>query len=195
MLTDSDRKILQDAGITDTDQLLRAAAAFLCAYPLQRSEALPTTLSAREAAFLRAGGARGVGSGRSVNVTDNLTTVAAEYAHMVVTALSPDEIAETLRVSTQTVYQRIDEGALYSVESPSGPVCPAFQFVGNAALPGLEVVLAAINPRAHPVAVQRFFLTTTGDLESPDSGQALSPREWLLNGLAPDSVALLACEL
>lgn len=188
MLTDSDRKILQDAGITDTDQLLRAAAAFLRAYPLQRNEALPNTLSAREAAFLRAGGAKGVDA-------DNLATVAAEYAHMATTALSPGEVAETLCIPTHRIQQRIDQGALYSIEGPLGRVCPAFQFFDNAALPGLEVVLAAINPQAHPVAVQRFFLMPTVDLESPDTGQALSPHEWLIGGLSPDSVALLACEL
>lgn len=194
MLSERDKNILTEAGIT-VDQLARAAAAFLRAYPLHRVEVLSNALPAHEVAFLSAVGARGVDCGEPAAVTANIQIVAAEYAQMTATALSPREVAEKLGVSVRRVQQRIAAGTLYAVKGPSGRVCPAFQFYGDSTLPGLEVVLAAISREAHPIAVQRLFLMPSIDLESSDIGQALSPREWLISGCSPDPVTLLAQEL
>lgn len=101
-----------------------------------------------------------------------------------------------LDIPADRVRQRIQDRTLYAVEGLAGQwVFPRFQFADGRCLPGLEAVLAAINSQAHPVAVQRFFLMQTVDLESLEIGRALSPREWLASGHPPDPVVMLAREL
>lgn len=72
---------------------------------------------------------------------------------------------------------------------------PRFQFTGHATLPGLDKVLAAISPEAHPIAVQRFFLGLSGDLYADSLSRTLSPRDWLLTGHAVEAVVILAHDL
>lgn len=74
-------------------------------------------------------------------------------------------------------------------------VCPRFQFANDRRLPHLTEVLTAINQEARPVAVQRFFLTVSPDLESEVLNKTLSPRDWLLTGHASAPVVLLAREI
>lgn len=142
-----------------------------------------------EAAFLSAGGALGIETDQLPTSGDNLA--APEYDQLVATSLRVYEVAEQLSVSINEVLERINQGSLYAIKIPSGYACPVFQFYGEAILPGIGVVLAAINKRAHPVAIQRFFLFPTADLELI-AGYPLSPREWLMKGHSPDPVVLLA---
>jgi hypothetical protein len=195
MLAEKDKKILKEAGITDLDELARAAAAFLRTHPLLRIKLPPNGLSAQEVAFLNAGGAVGAGSFNQKKFNDNIATIAAEYAQMVATSLTLREAAELLSVSPSRVRQRIDDGSLYAIEGPSGRVCPKFQFSDKGTLPGLEQVLSAIDKQAHPVAVQRFFLTPSQDLEPKNLNQSLTPREWLISGYPSEAVVVLAQDL
>ena len=48
---------------------------------------------------------------------------------------------------------------------------------------------------APPIAVQRFFMTVSNDLESSTLSRLLSPRDWLLADHFPERVKLLAMEL
>jgi hypothetical protein len=121
--------------------------------------------------------------------------IAGEYAQMVATSHSQRDAAKRLGVSTSRIRQRLDSGSLYAVDGPAGRVCPQFQFVDDGTLSGLETVLGVMNKDAHPVVVQRFFLTVSPDLESDTLGCALSPRDWLLTGHSPEPVKLLALEL
>jgi len=192
MLAEQDRRTFLNAGILNPEDILTAAAAFLRRYAV--TTAAPSALSAEEADFLRSTGAEGVDATKP-SITTSLATVAGEYAQMVATALSQQQVADYLQVSTARVRQRIDAHSLYPIEGPNGRVCPRFQFEQGATLPGLDAVIAAINPAAHPVVVQRFFLSVSPDLESDVVGCALSPRDWLLAGHGPDAVATLAHEL
>jgi hypothetical protein len=195
MLAEQDIRTLHAAGIDDIESLAAAAAAFLREHPIYSIIPMPNALSDQEEAFLRQGGAAGVGRYDASSATRNVTSLAAEYAQMVSTAYTQKEVAERLGVSTSRVRQRIDGGSLYSIPGPGGRVCPRWQFSDSATLPGLEQVLATINIDAHPVAVQRFFLTETADLESDSLMRALSPRDWLLTGHPAEAVALLARDL
>lgn len=195
MLNDHDRKTLNDAGITDLDELARAAAAFLRTHALDRSQQPWKPLSEPETNFLKAGGARGLSNDHPSELRDNLTTITAEYAHMVVTGLSENETAATLGVSISQVQERIDQGFLYVIQGPSGLICPIFQFSDKGTLPGIEAVLAVLNKQAHPVSVQRFFLTPSADLESTEIGHILSPREWLISEHPLEPVITLAKEV
>ena len=192
MLAEQDRRTFADAGILDPEDILIAAASFLRRYAV--TTAAPNALSEVEADWLRQSGAEGVDTAIQAPTT-NLATVAGEYAQMVATALSQQQVADYLQVSTARVRQHIDAHSLYAIEGPNGRVCPHFQFWQGATLPGLDAVIAAINSAAHPVVVQRFFLSVSLDLESDLVGGALSPRDWLLAGHGAEAVVTLAHEL
>lgn len=192
MLAERDLRTLREAGINDIETLATAAAAFLRAHPIYAVQPMPNALSEQEEAFLRQGGARGVGSYNKRSAAENVTIIAGEYAQMVATAFSQHEVAKRLGVSTSRIRQRLDNGSLYAIDGPAGRVCPQFQFADASTLPGLEAALSVMSKEAHPVAVQRFFLTASADLESDTLGRALSPRDWLLTGHSPEPVKLLA---
>lgn len=195
MLAERDLRTLEEAGITNIDSLASAAAAFLRAHPIYPVQPMPNALLEQEEAFLFRGGAAGVGVHNPRSATENVAVIAGEYAQMVATASSQQDVARRLDVSTSRIRQRLDRGSLYAIDGPSGRVCPQFQFADGGTLPGLEAVLGVMSPTAHPVAVQRFFLTASPDLESEALGQILSPRDWLLTGHSPEPVMLLAREL
>ena len=140
-----------------------------------------------EKAFLKAGGAFGQMSHPPPTPRDK--AIEAEYKQLIAASWKEYQVAEQLGVSLNTVLERINQGSLYVIVTPSGYVCPPFQFFKNSTLPGLDVVLASLSPDTHPIAVQRFFLTPTADLES--GGVALSPCDWLIQGHSPDPVVRL----
>lgn len=195
MLAEKDLRTLEAAGITRVETLVSAAAAFLRAHPIYPLQPMVNALSEREEAYLRQGGAVGVGAYNARGAGENVATIAGEYAQMVATAYGQQSAARHLGVSTSRIRQRLDSGSLYAIDGPSGRICPAFQFAEDGTLPGLEAVLRAISTDAHPVTVQRFFLTVSPDLVSDTLGRALSPRDWLLTGHSPEPVMLLAREL
>lgn len=156
---------------------------------------LANALSAEDEAFLSAGGANGVGHANNSAKVKNAAVIADEFAEMAATAYGQVEVAQLLGVSTGRVGQRLENGSLYSIHGLSGRVCPRFQFHDGRTLPGLEVVLAAISDQAHPVGVQRFFLSVHQDLESGELGASLSPRDWLMKGHDPQVIAILARDL
>ncbi len=195
MLTEADRTTLAEAGITNIDRLASAAAAFLRAHPIYEAPPVTNALSEPEEAFLRNAGARGVGAWSDDSAADNVAVIAGEFAQMVTTALSQKSVAELLGVSTSRIRQKLEAGELYAVRTTAGRVCPRFQFGPGGTLAGLEGVLRALRPEAHPVAVQRFFMDVHPDLESETLNRALSPHEWLLTGHPPDAVVVLASEV
>ena len=194
MLTEADRTTLAEAGITNLDHLASAAAAFLRAHPVYAAAPVTNALSVAEEHYLRGAGARGIGVWSEAQAADNVAIIAGEFAQMVTTALTQKAAAERLGVSTSRVRQKLEAGELYAVRATGGRVCPRFQFGPNGTLPGLEVVLRALRPEAHPVAVQRFFMDTHPDLASDTLGRTLSPHEWLLTGHPPAAVVDLARE-
>lgn len=56
-------------------------------------------------------------------------------------------------------------------------------------------MLADIRPGAHPIAVERFFVTPTENLESELVDDAMCPRDWLLSGNPVEPVVMLAREV
>lgn len=144
-----------------------------------------------EVAFLKAGGALGLDENPRPSSRDK--AMAAQYNQLIASSLKEHEVAQYLGVSINQVLERINQGSLYVIVTLSGYVCPPFQFFNNATLPGIDVVLAAIDEHAHPIVVQRFFLTPTADLEST-AGHALSPRDWLIKGHSPEPIVVLAKE-
>lgn len=195
MLAERDEKTLRAAGITDPNQVLSAAAAFLRQFPVYPGSIRPNALTADEKALLGAHGAVGLDGVDSRALAANLANISAEFADMALTALNPKAVAALLGVGDSRVRQLTAEGVLYTITGSSGRVYPRFQFTDTGVLPGLKVVLAALSDKAHPVAVQRLFLTPHPDMESPQLGAAVSPRDWLTSGHDPAAVAVLAAEL
>jgi len=195
MIDRHDVATLRQAGLDDIGTLVSLAADFVRRCPVRDPEPVEATLSITEREFLRSVGGRGADADEIVVAEaerTNLMTLAAEYAQLVASADSMAEVAERLGVKSSRIRQRIGNRSLYAIDTGGSRVFPRFQFSGAATLPGFGEVLGAFDPDTHPVAVARFFLTPTSDLESDLADGAVSPRDWLLAGLPAEPVVRLA---
>ena len=195
MIDRQDMATLERAGVDDIGVLVALAADFVRRCPVRDPEPAEAALSTAEREFLRSVGGRGVDADETAVAEaerTNLMTLAAEYAQLVASADSMAEVAARLGVKSSRIRQRIGDRSLYAIDTGGARVFPRFQFAGAATLPGLGEVLGAFDPDTHPVAVARFFLTPTSDLESDLVDGAVSPREWLLAGLPVERVVELA---
>jgi excisionase family DNA binding protein len=124
-----------------------------------------------------------------------LALTAAEYAAILVTALTVPELAARLGVDVSRVRQRLARHTLFGVKDGNVWRIPLFQLddAGRALVPGLHRV-ASHWAGAHPVEVARWFTMPHVDLEDA-AEQPVSPRDWLLGGGDPGAVAALAEEL
>ncbi|MEE9396257.1 MAG: hypothetical protein V3V31_04515 [Methylococcales bacterium] len=193
---DQDLHTLKQVGVENWEELVSAAAYFVRHQPLYRVKVSPHALTSQEEAFLRRAGASGVGDDYDANaIEEKLREAAVEYGQMVASAYSQKGAAECIGVTPSRVRQRIDQRTLYAIDTPHGRVCPKWQFTEEGAtLPGIDAVLPLISVNAHPVAVQRFFLTPQVDLEDDVDSEVVqfSPVRWLETGHSPKEVMLLA---
>jgi len=116
----------------------------------------------------------------------------AEYVALIAEALSIRDVARLLGVHRGTIQNRLHRDALFGIKHRGRWLLPMFQFHGEEALPGLEKVLPAFDPEAHPVSVAHFFTNPQSELIVADALAPLSPREWLIAGYPPERVAALA---
>jgi hypothetical protein len=100
------------------------------------------------------------------------------------------EAAARLGVNPTRVRQRLAERSLYGFKHGHEWRLPAFQFDERGAVPGIEPVFARLDPDEHPVEVENWFTLPSPELEL--NGRLVSPREWLLAGGAPATVAEVA---
>ncbi|WP_353649584.1 hypothetical protein ABLG96_01055 [Nakamurella sp. A5-74] len=114
------------------------------------------------------------------------------YRQLLDTALSTAEAAVRLGVDGSRIRQRLGNHTLLSHRVGSAHRLPSFQFTDDGELPGWSKVAPHVAPSWHPVAVERFFTSPHVDLVLDD--QRVSPREWLLAGGPPETVAALAGE-
>ena len=135
---------------------------------------------------------------------DPLTDTIVHYMALIETSLSTAQAAALLGVDVSRIRQRIRNRSLAGVEYEGEWRLPRFQFERKKVLPGLAEVLAALAPELNPLDVATWFLAPNVDLQGAESvkaGQAitpiipLSPRQWLLRGLAPNTVARLGQHL
>ncbi|MGC3874522.1 hypothetical protein ACPF7Z_14775 [Halomonas sp. GXIMD04776] len=195
MISRDDMHVLEKAGIPDIESLAASAAEFIREHPVYEQANPTNALSVDEERLLMAGGAEGVGEPNRMASQYNLRSAVAQYAQLVKRAYRQSEVATLLGVTTSRVRQRTDEGSLYALTSANRRVYPRWQFDESATLPNLEPVLNALSVSAHPLAVERFFLTPHPDLESDLLDAILSPRDWLLAGHSPEPVIRMAREL
>jgi excisionase family DNA binding protein len=187
--------------------MLRYAIAELEPYPsLEPAEALTEA----EVEALRSAGLEPA-SRRTV--PDLVAWGRAHYAALLQKALTPEEAAQRLGVTTGRVRQLLAERRLVGVQIQGRWRIPEFQFVlvpanearraenerragGYRILSGLDKVLAAIPAGIHLLTIHRWLTTPKRDLAVDDLGtdlpQELSPMTWLEQGRPPERVAALA---
>jgi hypothetical protein len=119
-------------------------------------------------------------------------TVAA-HAVLAKSALTVVQAAHRLGVDPSRVRHKLVAGRLTGWKDQTGWRLPAWQFTGEGALPGLDVVLAAV-PGDQPALVLASFMTTPQD-DLVIDGEPATPRQWLLAGDDPAPVAALATTL
>lgn len=102
-------------------------------------------------------------------------------------------VAQLLGVDRSRVSQRLADRSLYAFTAGDERCFPSWQIVDTKALPGLKVVLRALDPAFHPLAVDHWFTSSNVDLEIDD--KPVSPASWLATGGAPKAAAELAADL
>ncbi len=127
---------------------------------------------------------------------DPLAQTASEYVALVGSALTITAAATRLNVEPNQIRQQLTgyPPKLYGIHLDSDWYIPELQFEENSLLPGLAEVVAALNPRLHPISFCRWLTTPNTDLEDR-LGRAHSPRDWLRLGYRPSLVVTLAADL
>jgi hypothetical protein len=124
-----------------------------------------------------------------------LARTLAEYAALRETSFTVAEVALRLGVDPNQVSELLNDRKLYGLQVKGAWRIPTFQLVGERLLPGLDKVVPALPQEIHPVAVYHWFTEPNPDLTSEQGEHQLSPREWLLAGSSPQTVAELAADL
>ncbi|MHB1328743.1 MAG: hypothetical protein ACYC2K_11135 [Gemmatimonadales bacterium] len=114
---------------------------------------------------------------------------ALRQEHLLAEALTTEDVAKLLDVSTGRVRQRNAEGSLLSMSGATrGLRFPRFQFTERGELPGWATVCKALPEHANPVAVEHFLSHTHPDLADGE----VTPAQWLAAGKPAKPVAALA---
>lgn len=133
-------------------------------------------LSVHDADLLDAGGAPEAPMAVAATVADRQ----ARMRELVDTALTVDQAARSLGVSTSRVRQRAGDRSLWSIKRAHKLLLPAIQFTDDGQVPGLDAITAVLPDDLHP-------LTTLGLLTTPQpqlrlDGTDVSITEWLTAG-------------
>jgi hypothetical protein len=108
-------------------------------------------------------------------------------------ALTVKEAADLLGVTSGRIRQRITARSLLAFDAGGTWKLPTFQFDGNKVVRGLDRVVPALPPDAHPLVVHRFLTTPHPDLDV--DGEPTTPLSWLIGGGDVEVVAGLAHDL
>lgn len=119
-----------------------------------------------------------------------LGRTAARWADLLTDSANAAEAARLLGVQESRVRQRLAARTLYGFKHEGAWRVPRFQFYHDRPVPGVATVFPRLPDTVTPIAVETWFTTPTMELVSED--QALSPREWLIAGGDPTTVATLA---
>lgn len=169
-------EVLAPFGVGE-DEFVAALSEDLCAAP----DANASQLSAADEAVLRAHGgiAEPVDDDRAVRAAA-LRSASSNLAALARGSLSVEQAATLLGVDASRVRHRVRDRALYGFKIGAGLRLPTWQFEGDAPIPGLRAVLAALPTDVHPLEVAGFMTTPDPDLTVGD--EPLNVRDWLLGG-------------
>jgi hypothetical protein len=153
----------------------------------------PAAMTEHEETALAKGGVGPVGA-------DDLRRAEAEaaaaYRQLRAESLGIEEAARRLGVTTGRVRQRLAAGSLYGLKDGHAWRLPAFQFVADGLVPGIDRVLKSLPASISPLAIARWLATPNPDLTARDEEERpLTPRRWLLEGHPPERAPRLAAAL
>ncbi len=152
-----------------------------------------STLTEPEGAALAKGGVEPVSDEEALLVD---AQAAAAYQRLRATSLGVEEAARRLGVNASRVRQRLGERSLYGLKDGSTWLLPAFQFLADGLVPGVDVVVRRLPSDIGPLAVARWFSNPNSDLCTRDEEERpLTPLRWLLGGNPPERAAELAAAL
>ncbi len=134
-------------------------------------------------------------SPRGAEEESALARTRARYTALLETSLTTAEAAERLGVKRSCIRRRLAKRTLYGIRLPKGWRLPAFQFLEDGSLPGVDAAISRLSPHLHPLAVNNFFMLPNVDLHAAELDEDLSPREWLRAGYSSQAVAKLARRL
>lgn len=153
----------------------------------------PALLTPPEEAALARGGVEAVSAEERRLVEGQ---AAAAYQELRAHSLGVEDAARRLGVNPSRVRQRLAARSLYGLKEGNAWHLPAFQFVADGLVPGLDVVLRRLPADVGPLAVACWLATPNPDLTTRDDDERpLSPRQWLLEGNDPEAAAALAAAL
>ena len=120
---------------------------------------------------------------------------AAEYITLVNSCLSAREAGKRLGVNASRIRQRLISSprTLYGIRRGGEWRLPAFQFEKTGLVPHIDKIIARLDPKLDPVAVERWLRAPNSELIQGE--EKVSPVDWLRQGLSWEAVADLAEDL
>ncbi|WP_137724170.1 helix-turn-helix domain-containing protein [Prescottella subtropica] len=140
-----------------------------------------SAISAADAALLDAGGAPEAPMALAAAVADRQ----ARMRDLWDDALTVEQAATRLGVSTSRIRQRAGDRTLWAIKRGHRLLFPAVQFTEGGQVPGLDTVLSALPEDLHPLSV--LGLLTTAQPELRIGGGEASIVDWLAGGGAVES--------
>ncbi len=191
-ISQADYQLLKDFGVARNAGLKCLEAGSLCNHSL---EEFGSPLSAQDRETLALGGAVFGTESEELEVVKKFID---ECRKILETSLDQKAVASLFKITPDTVSvmtaRQPPELHSFSLKD-SQPLYPVWQFCASETIPHLGKFLSHVSPSAHVLSLFRFMLMSNTDLEHPDSGQLLSPRDWLVAGYDPEPVMLMAPEV
>lgn len=114
------------------------------------------------------------------------TVTMARTRDLVKTALTVDQTAVLLGVTPDRIRRRLTQRTLLGIRVGPTYRLPTFQFTADRELPGWNRVAPVFPDTVHMTSIAYFMTTQHPDLT--ETGEPLSPTDWLRRGRDPDLV-------
>jgi len=104
----------------------------------------------------------------------------ADYARLIESGLTTEQVGCKLHVDVAAVRKRIDERTLWAIKDNGRWLLPALQFDEDGVIPGMDRIIRLVSVGMHPLSV--CGLLTRPQPELSQGGAPVSLMEWLRAG-------------
>ncbi len=104
----------------------------------------------------------------------------ADYARLIESGLTTEQVGSKLHVDVAAVRKRIDERHLWAIKDNGRWLLPALQFDEDGLIPGMDRIIRLVSVGMHPLSVCE--LLTRPQAELSQHGAPVSLVEWLRAG-------------